>query len=47
MIGEWAKREGRIHFAGDFSTPKTDWVEGANPAAKPEAEPGLRQKIKG
>jgi monoamine oxidase len=29
MIREWAKPEGRIHFAGDFTTLKTGWVEGA------------------
>ena len=56
MIEEWAKPEGRIHFAGDFTTMKTGWVEGAiesglraarqiDPSAKPEAEPGLRQEI--
>lgn len=56
MIDEWTKPEGRIHFAGDFTTMKSGWVEGAiesglraarqiDPAAKPEAEPGLRQEI--
>lgn len=56
MIDEWTKPEGRIHFAGDFTTLKSGWVEGAiesglraarqiDPAAKPEAEPGLRQEI--
>lgn len=56
MIAEWTKPEGRIHFAGDFTTMKSGWVEGAiesglraarqiDPAAKPEAEPGLRQEI--
>lgn len=29
MIEEWTKPEGRIHFAGDFTTMKTGWVEGA------------------
>ncbi len=56
MIDEWTKPAGRIHFAGDFTTMKTGWVEGAiesglraarqiDPTAKPEAEPGLRQEI--
>lgn len=56
MIDEWTKPSGRIHFAGDFTTMKTGWVEGAiesglraarqiDPSAKPEAEPGLRQEI--
>jgi monoamine oxidase len=56
MINEWTKPAGRIHFAGDFTTMKSGWVEGAiesglraarqiDPAAKPEAEPGLRQEI--
>ena len=56
MIDEWTKPAGRIHFAGDFTTMKSGWVEGAiesglraarqiDPAAKPEAEPGLRQEI--
>lgn len=58
MIDEWTKPEGRIHFAGDFTTLKTGWVEGAiesglraarqiDPAAKPEAAPSLRQEIRG
>lgn len=29
MIREWETPEGRIHFAGDFTTLKTGWVEGA------------------
>ena len=56
MIDEWTKPEGRIHFAGDFTTMKSGWVEGAiesglraarqiDPSARPEAEPGLRQEI--
>ncbi len=56
MINEWTKPAGRIHFAGDFTTMKSGWVEGAiesglraarqiDPAAEPEAEPGLRQEI--
>lgn len=56
MIDEWTKPDGRIHFAGDFTTMKSGWVEGAiesglraarqiDPAAKPEAEPSLRQEI--
>jgi monoamine oxidase len=58
MIAEWTKPEGRIHFAGDFTSMKSGWVEGAiesglraarqiDPEAKPEAEPGLRQEITG
>lgn len=29
MVEEWTRPEGRIHFAGDFTTLKTGWVEGA------------------
>ena len=29
MIEEWAKPEDRLHFAGDFTTMKSGWVEGA------------------
>jgi monoamine oxidase len=29
MIAEWTRPEGRIHFAGDFTTLKVGWVEGA------------------
>ncbi|MCF8534189.1 MAG: FAD-dependent oxidoreductase [Reyranella sp.] len=29
MVKEWTTPEGRIHFAGDFTTLKTGWVEGA------------------
>lgn len=29
MVGEWTRPEGRLHFAGDFTTLKTGWVEGA------------------
>ncbi|MFM8593286.1 MAG: flavin monoamine oxidase family protein [Chloroflexota bacterium] len=29
MIGEWTRPEDRIHFAGDFTSLKTGWVEGA------------------
>jgi monoamine oxidase len=29
MIGEWTRPEDRIHFAGDFTTMKSGWVEGA------------------
>ncbi len=50
MINEWEKAEGRIYFAGDFTTMKSGWVEGAiesglraarqiDPQAKPEADP--------
>ena len=57
MIKEWTKPEGRIHFAGDFTTMKTGWVEGAiesglraarqiDPEAKPEGNPRIRQESK-
>lgn len=29
MIQEWQTSEGRLHFAGDFTTLKSGWVEGA------------------
>ena len=29
MIKEWQTPEGRLHFAGDFTTLKSGWVEGA------------------
>lgn len=29
MVREWTEPEDRIHFAGDFTTLKTGWVEGA------------------
>lgn len=29
MINEWTKPEGRLHFAGDFTTMKSGWLEGA------------------
>ena len=29
MINEWRRPEGRIHFAGDWTTLKSGWVEGA------------------
>ena len=29
MISEWKTPDGRIHFAGDFTTLKSGWVEGA------------------
>ncbi|MDQ2655278.1 MAG: NAD(P)/FAD-dependent oxidoreductase [Chloroflexota bacterium] len=29
MIAEWTRPEGRLHFAGDFTTMKSGWVEGA------------------
>lgn len=29
MIAEWTRPEGRVHFAGDFTSLKTGWVEGA------------------
>lgn len=50
MIDECKKPEERIYFAGDFTTMKSGWVEGAiesglraarqiDPCAKPEADP--------
>jgi monoamine oxidase len=56
MIKEWTQPEGRLHFAGDFTTMKTGWVEGAiesglraarqiDPSARPEVGPGLRQEM--
>lgn len=55
MIEEWTKPEGRLHFAGCFTTMKSGWVEGAiesglraarhiDPEARAEVEPGLRQE---
>ncbi len=49
MIQEWQIPEGRLHFAGDFTTLKSGWVEGAiesglraarqiDPQARPEFE---------
>jgi monoamine oxidase len=49
MIAEWTRPEDRIHFAGDFTTMKSGWVEGAiesglraarqiDPAVTPEEE---------
>jgi len=29
MIKEWSKPEGQVHFAGDFTSMKSGWVEGA------------------
>ena len=29
MRTEWSKPEGSIHFAGDFTSYKSGWVEGA------------------
>ena len=29
MVEEWKRPEGRIHFAGDWTTLKSGWVEGA------------------
>ena len=56
MIREWTRPEGRIHFAGDFTTMKSGWVEGAiesglraarqiDPEARPEAMPTIRQEL--
>ncbi|WP_126146664.1 flavin monoamine oxidase family protein [Synechococcus elongatus] len=55
MIREWTTPEGLIHFAGDFTTMKSGWVEGAiesglraarqiDPGAQPEADTFLRQE---
>ncbi len=56
MVKEWSVPEGRIHFAGDFTTLKTGWVEGAiesglraarqiDPEARPEGNPRIRQEL--
>lgn len=56
MINEWRRPEGRIHFAGDWTTLKSGWVEGAiesglraarqiNPLAAPEGHPVTRQGL--
>ena len=56
MVNEWTKPEGNIHFAGDFTTLKTGWVEGAiesglraarqiDPQAMAEGEPKIRQEF--
>ncbi|MEQ8348427.1 MAG: NAD(P)/FAD-dependent oxidoreductase [Sneathiellaceae bacterium] len=56
MVREWAKPEGRLHFAGDFVTLKTGWVEGAiesglraarqiDPEAPAEGHPWIRQEL--
>ena len=56
MVKEWSTPEGRIHFAGDFTTLKTGWVEGAiesglraarqiDPEARPEGRPLIRQEL--
>lgn len=29
MRDEWSKPDGQIHFAGDFTSYKSGWVEGA------------------
>ncbi len=55
MIQEWTRPEGRIHFAGDFTTMKSGWVEGAiesglraarqiDRAARPEGQPKIREE---
>jgi monoamine oxidase len=55
MIEEWTRPEGRIHFAGDWTTLKSGWVEGAiesglraarqiDPAARAEGNPRIRQE---
>lgn len=56
MVREWSTPEGRIHFAGDFTTLKSGWVEGAiesglraarqiDPEAEPEGKPIIRQEL--
>jgi monoamine oxidase/UDP-galactopyranose mutase len=56
MVDEWARPEDRIYFAGDFTTLKSGWVEGAiesglraarqiDQEAKPEGTPLLRQEL--
>jgi monoamine oxidase len=56
MVQEWTTPEDRIHFAGDFTTLKTGWVEGAiesglraarqiDPTARPEGRPLIRQEL--
>lgn len=55
MVEEWTRPEGRIHFAGDFTTLKTGWVEGAiesglraarqiDPRARSEGRTRIRQE---
>lgn len=46
MIQEWSKPEGRLHFAGDFTTMKSGWVEGAIESglrAARAVDPAVRQ----
>ncbi|CAA2103939.1 Flavin-dependent L-tryptophan oxidase RebO [Methylobacterium bullatum] len=56
MIREWTMPEGRIHFAGDFTSLKTGWVEGAieaglraarqiDPRVEAEGRPVIRQSL--
>jgi monoamine oxidase len=56
MVNEWSTPEGRIDFAGDFTTLKTGWVEGAiesglraarqiDPQAQPEGHLLIRQEM--
>lgn len=56
MIREWTAPESRIHFAGDFTTLKTGWVEGAiesglraarqiDQSAMPEGNSWIRQEL--
>ena len=56
MIKEWSKPEGRIYFAGDYTTLKTGWVEGAiesglraarqiDPLVIPEGAPKIRHEL--
>lgn len=56
MLKAWREPEGRIHFAGDYTTLKSGWVEGAieaglraarqiDPDAQPEGQPRIRQEL--
>ncbi|QDU92987.1 flavin monoamine oxidase family protein [Lignipirellula cremea] len=45
MINEWQTPEGKLHFAGDFTTLKSGWVEGAIESglrAAQQIDPGAR-----
>lgn len=48
MIREWQTPEGRLHFAGDFTTLKSGWVEGAIESglrAAQQIDPGARPEF--
>jgi len=48
MIKEWQTPEGRLHFAGDFTTLKSGWVEGAIESglrAARQIDPGARAEF--